>query len=145
MVLDISRAYFNAKKDEGVDPTSVELPAEDPDRVDGMCGPLRVHMYGTIAAADGWHNEYSHTLEATGFLRGDATACVFRRIDRRLVASVHGDDFTVSGPKKQLDWMRDEMLKEYEFTENGRLGPSKDDDKEVKILNRIARWTVGGV
>ena len=74
MVLDISRAYFNAKKDEGVDPTYVELPAEDPDRADGMCGLLRVHVYGTRAAADGWHDKYSQTLEAMGFLRGDASA-----------------------------------------------------------------------
>ena len=57
MVLDISRAYFNAKKEEGVDPTYVELPAEELDGANGMCGLLRVHMYGTSAAADGWHNE----------------------------------------------------------------------------------------
>ena len=145
MVLDISRAYFNAKKDEGVDPTYVELPREDPDRAEGFCGLLRVHMYGTRAAADGWHNECSRTLEEMGFLRGDASACVFRQADRRLVASVHGDDFCVCGPKRQLDWMRDEMRKRYELTENGRLGPGKNDDKEVKILNRIARWTEGGV
>ena len=56
----------------------------------------------------------------------DASACVFRHADRRLVASVHGDDFT-------------------ELTENGRLGPSTDDDKDVKILNRIARWTARGL
>ena len=36
------------------------------------------------------------------------------------------------------------MRKIYELTENGCLRPSKDDDKEVKILNRIARWTAGG-
>ena len=41
--------------------------------------------------------------------------------------------------------MKSEMQKKYELTESGRLGPSKDDDKEVKILNRIARWTDGGV
>ena len=70
---------------------------------------------------------------------------MFRHADRRLVASVHGDDFTICGPKKQLDRMKSEMQKKYEFTESGRLGPSKDDDNEVKILNRIARWTDGGV
>ena len=70
---------------------------------------------------------------------------MFRHADRRLVASVHGDDFTICGPKRQLDWMKSEMHKKYELTENGRLGPGKDDDKEVKILNRIARWTDRGV
>ena len=100
MVPDISRAYFNTKNDESVDQTYVELPAEDPDRADGMCGLLRVHMYGTRAAADGWHKEYSPTLEPMGFVRGDASACVFRHIARKLVASVHGDVFTVCGPKQ---------------------------------------------
>ena len=70
---------------------------------------------------------------------------MFRHADRRLVASVHGDDFTICGPKKQFDCMKSEMQKKYELTESGSLGPSKDDDKEVKILNRIARWTDGGV
>ena len=41
--------------------------------------------------------------------------------------------------------MRDERRKKYELTEIGRLGPGKNDDKEVKILNRIARWTDEGV
>ena len=69
IVLDISRAYFKAKKDEGVDPTYVELQADDLDRANGMCGLLRIHMYGTRAAADGWHSAYSHTRQAMGFLQ----------------------------------------------------------------------------
>ena len=59
------------------DPTYVELPSEDPDRARGMCGLLRVHMYGTRAAADGWHTEYTSLLESLGFVRCDASACVF--------------------------------------------------------------------
>ena len=145
MVLDISRAYFNAKRDPDEDPTYVELPDEDPLKAQGMCGRLRVHMYGTRAAADGWHSEYSSTMEAMGFLRGDASACVFRQPTRRLVASVHGDDFTVAGPKRQLDWMKAEMQKRYELTETGRLGPGKEDGKTVKILNRIVHWTEQGL
>ena len=145
MVLDISRAYFNAKRDPDEDPTYVELPDEDPLKAQGMCGQLRVHMYGTRAAADGWHSEYSSTMEAMGFLRGDASACVFRQPTRRLVASVHGDDFTVAGPKRQLDWMKAEMQKRYELTETGRLGPGKEDGKTVKILNRIVHWTEQGL
>ena len=71
--------------------------------------------------------------------------CVFRHIARRLVASVHGDDFTVCGPKRHFELMRDKMRKTYELTENGRVRPSTEDDKEVKILNRIARWPAGGL
>ena len=33
----------------------------------------------------------------------------------------------------------------YEFMELARLGPGPNDDKEVKILNRIIRWTASGV
>ena len=91
------------------DPTYVELPSEDPDRARGMCGLLKVHMYGTRAAADGWHSEYASLLESLGFVRGDASACVFRRRERNLVTSVHGDDFTSSGPKAHLDWMKSQM------------------------------------
>ena len=52
-LIDISRAYFNAKTKED-DPVYVELPQEDPDYGKGLCGRLRVHMYGTRKAADGW-------------------------------------------------------------------------------------------
>lgn len=53
-ILDISRAYFNAVM-EGEGATYVELPHEDPDRAKGLCGLLNVHLYGTRAAAQGWH------------------------------------------------------------------------------------------
>ena len=50
-MIDISRAYFNAKTDEE-DPTYVELPSEM-GAAPGMCGLLRRHMYGTRRAAGG--------------------------------------------------------------------------------------------
>ena len=50
-LIDISRAYFNAKCDPD-NPTFVCLPTEDPDH-QGVCGLLMKHMYGTQAAADG--------------------------------------------------------------------------------------------
>ena len=83
MVLDISRAYFNAKKDEGVDPTYVELPAEDPDRAEGMCGLLRVHRYeqgqrrtgGTTSIRVPWKRwgscEETHRLVCSGMPTAD--------------------------------------------------------------------------
>ena len=37
------------------------------------------------------------------------------------------------------------MEERYELTESGRLGPGPQDDKEVKVLNRIVRWTAQGV
>ncbi len=51
-LMDISRAYFNAKCDDKT-VTYVNLPPEDHD-AETMCARLLRHMYGTRAAADGW-------------------------------------------------------------------------------------------
>ena len=139
-VIDISRAYFNAKKDVDQDPTYVDLPPEDPGRAQGLCGLLRVHMYGTRAAAEGWHCEYADFLTSIGFVKGDASACVFRHPEKGLVTSVRGDDFTTAGPKMHTDWMKELMEAKYELTEEGRLGPGRDDQKSLKVLNRIVHW-----
>ena len=56
---DVSRAYFNAKRDPDADPVYVDLPQGDPDKARDMVGLVLVHLYGTRAAADGRHCEYS--------------------------------------------------------------------------------------
>ena len=71
-------------------PTYVELPKEDPDSGD-MVGRLLRHMYGTRAAADGWHGEYASTLvEKLGFRIGDSSARVFYHPEKQLGCSLHG-------------------------------------------------------
>ncbi len=131
--IEVSRAYSNAKRDPDVDPVYVDLPHEDPDKAKGMVGFLLLHLCGTRAAADGWHCEYSSLLGEMGFVRGDASACIFRRPRRRIVCSVHGDDFASSGPKRELDCMTTPMEQTYELTEPGRLGVGPTGDKEVKV------------
>jgi len=107
-LMDISRAYFNAKLDPGV-LTYVQLPEEDKDH-EGQCAQLVRHMYGTRAAADGWQEEYSTFLvETLKFAQGTASPCVFRLGSRELVMTVHGDDFTTVGPKEDLDWLEIQM------------------------------------
>ena len=142
--VDISRAYFNAKTDDE-DPIYVALPDEDPDKQKGMCGMLLRHMYGTRRAAEGWYEEYSGVLQEMGFVKGSASACVFRHAERRLLTSVHGDDFTTMGPKKHLDWFVEKMKKHYELKESARLGPGTGDDQEARVLNRVVRWTRAGL
>ena len=65
-LIDISRAYFNATCNPEK-PTFVALPTEHPDYT-SKSGVLLKHMYGTQAAADGWHQEYSQTLIDLEFL-----------------------------------------------------------------------------
>ena len=100
-MIDISRAYFNAKTSED-DPIYVELPAEM-GAPPGTCALLKRHMYGTRRAAEGWQDEYSTRLVEAGFVQGIASACVLHHVQRGLAVSVHGDDFTVTGSKDQLD------------------------------------------
>ena len=143
-VLDISRAYFNAKTDPE-NPTYVALPLED-EQSESMCALLKRHMYGTRAAADGWQEEYSSFLvESLGFVQGTASACLFRQSEKGIALSVHGDDFTAAGSCSALDWFESEMKKHYELTIQPRLGPGRGDAKEAIVLNRVIRWTEHGI
>jgi len=142
--VDIARAYFNARVDEG-ETTYVALPPEDKGSEE-MCGRLVRHMCGTRAAADGWQEECSSFLvEGRGFTQGTSSPCVFRHPERQLVASVHGDDFTTAGAKCDLDWYEEEIKKKYECTIQPRIGPGQDDAKEALVLNRVIRWTPQGI
>ena len=142
-MIDMSRAYFNAKTSED-DPIYVELPPEM-NAPPGTCALLKRHMYGTRRAAEGWQDEYSSRLIEAGFTQGIASACVFQHEKRGIAVSVHGDDFTSTGPKDQLDWFEGMLKEHYELTVGGRLGPGANDDKEARVLNRIIRWKDHGL
>ena len=44
-------------------------------------------------------------MEKIGFTRGEASPCIFAHESRGIDCSVHGDDFTSTGPKAELDWL----------------------------------------
>ena len=75
LLIDISRAYFNAKTDDD-DPVYVDLPLEM-QAPPGMCALLRRHMYGIRRAAEGWQNEYSSSRTEMGFTQGSASPLCF--------------------------------------------------------------------
>ena len=138
-LIDVRRAYFNAVIDKRDKPTFVDLPSEDPDHVE-QCGQLLRHMYGTRGAADGWQEEYSTMLVRHGFRQGNACPNFFYHPIRHISVSVHGDDFTSSGGKLQLDWFEASVAEEYEIVVGPRLGPGVQDAKEGRALNRVIRW-----
>ena len=70
---------------------------------------------------------------------------VFRHFGLHLVCSVHGDDFTTTGPKSSLDQFVILLKQKYELKEAARLGPAPEDQKEARVLNRIIRWTSEGL
>ena len=57
---------------------------------------------------------------------------------------MHGDDFLVVGMPKELKWMQGKIEEKYELTVEV-LGPDKDQCAEVRVLNRILRWTKHGI
>ena len=96
-------------------------------------------------AAAGWEEEYAKKFEEEGYKRGIGAPTVFynEKAETRLV--VHGDDFTFSGPRKELMRMRKKMKEWYEIKDRGIMGSGGDEIKEVTILRRILRWTEEGL
>ena len=141
--VDISRAYLNAKVDED-DPVYVELPPEI-DAPPGMFALFKRHMYGTRRAADVWQSKYTGSLIEFGLVQGTSSACVFTHAERQIMFSVHGDDFTCSRARPQLQCLEAQFRSKYELTAGARLGQGKDDDHEGLVLNRVVRWTSSGI
>ena len=101
-------------------------------------------MYGTRAAADGWQQEYSGFRRSIGFTEGEASTCIFVHESRGIACTVHGDDFTSTGPKAGLDGLEAQLKGKYDLREGGRLGPGPDDAKELTVLKRVLRYTPDG-
>ena len=139
---DVSRAYFYAK---AVRPVYVKLPDEDLEAGDeGRCGRLLMSMYGTRDAAVNWSAEYTSTLVQGGYIQGIANSCLFYNPDLDVTVMVHGDDFIAVGRESEIDKTKDTLQDKYKL-KTEKLGNGKDDQKEVRILNKIVRYTAEGL
>ena len=139
---DVSRAYFYAP---AARPVYVQLPDEDKEPGDeGMCGKLRVSMYGTRDAAMNWANEYAETLRAAGFVQGKTSPCLFYHAGKDVAIMVHGDDFVAVGDPAHLAETEKALRDKYKI-KTELLGSAKEDMKEVRILNKVVRLTDGGI
>ncbi len=110
-----------------------------------MCGELQQSMYGTRDAAQNWEKEYSDFMMGIGFERGESTPCIFYHKDKELRAVVHGDDFTILGWGSNLDWCKCKVQEKFDMKHRGRLGPQSNDDKSIRILNRVVEWGSEGI
>ena len=123
---DVSRAYFYAP---AVRPVDVQLPDEDRGPGDeGMCGKLRVSMYGTRDAAMNWATEYGEKLKQAGFLQGRSSACLFYHKANDVAVMVHGDDFVAVGEPKYLAETEAALSKKYKI-KTEMLGADEGDLK----------------
>ena len=139
MLLDAKKAHLHAP---AVRPVYVELPPER--ATPGKCCRLRRCLYGTRDAPQQWERFAARSLEALGFTRGRACATCFYHRDRQLRCLVHGDDFLFSGSDANLDWVKTKLAKDILFKDGGRLGGGANDQKEIRCLNRVLRWTPAG-
>ena len=48
-----------------------------------------------------------------GFKQGGASPNVFYHTGKNIATSVHGDDFTSSGPSDALDWLEKAVVERY--------------------------------
>ena len=141
MFIDIGKAYLFAPVTE--QNIFVDLPPEQAQ--EGKCGRLKKALYGTRDAAKAWEMEYNRTLASLGFVTGLSSTCVFHHPTRGIKLVVHGDDFTLSGDEQQLHWFAGELEKKYIVKVRGVLGPGKNDQKEILLLNRVIEWTDQGI
>ena len=144
MAHDVSRAYFYAPGKPGQH-IYVQLPPEDkgPGEED-MCGRLNFSMYGTRSAATNWQAHYTKVLVQNGFVVGIANNCTFYNEQKQIYCMVHGDDFISTGSDESLKWMEQMLSKDFKIKTN-KIGPEKTDEKELKVLNRILRYTESGI
>ena len=131
---DIKRAHFFAKAKR---PIFIEIPVEDREPGDeDKVGRLNLSPYGTRDAAMNWQDEFTTTLMTNGFTRGKASPCNFHQPQKCLHVTIHGDDFTTTGPKQQLKWFKELLDNTYECAHHW-LGPSDDEERSMRILSRI--------
>ena len=139
--VDVRKAYFHGIPTRAM---FVRLPKELGLGSD-MVARLDKCMYGTRDAASIWEGCYSDALVGMGFVAGGASPCCFFHPHWRVSIVVHGDDFTALGCKEELDKYEAEWAKSFELKIRGRLGEGPEDDKEIRILNRIVRVLPTGV
>ena len=92
-------------------------------------------------AAQNWEVAYSQFMEKIGFRTGKASPCLFFHLGRQIRAGVYGDDFTVLTAERQLNWFKAKINETFETKRRARLGSELNDDRSVRILNRIVAWT----
>ncbi len=113
------------------------------DYEESKCGLLREAMYGTRDSAQNWERQYTEMMTEAGIRQGAYSACVCYHEERNVRVVVHGDDFTVLGPSRGLDWFRGVVQQRMEMKFKNRLERGKPG--AVRILNRIVTVTENGL
>jgi hypothetical protein len=139
-VLDARKAHLHAFADRTV---FTQLPPEEASA--GYCARLVRCLYGTRDAPKRWEAFLAEQLVAIGFAKGRASPCCYFHAALGVRCIVHGDDFVLSGSAAALDSVKASMHARFLLKELGRLGGGVGELKELRVLNRVIRWTPGGL
>jgi hypothetical protein len=139
-VLDARKAHLHAFADRTV---FTQLPPEV--SAPGYCARLVRCLYGTRDAPKRWEAFLAEQLVALGFAKGRASPCCYFHARLGVRCIVHGDDFVLSGRAGALDEVKAGMHERFLLKELGRLGGGQGEQKELRVLNRIIRWTPAGL
>ncbi len=139
-VLDARKAHLHAFADRLV---YTQLPPEE--AAAGYCARLVRCLYGTRDAPRRWEAFLAEQLVALGFSKGRASPCCFFHAALGVRCIVHGDDFVLSGTAGALDDVKARMHERFLLKELGRLGGDPGELRELRVLNRIIRWTPQGL
>jgi hypothetical protein len=138
--MDARKAHLHALVDRLI---YVDLPPEIRKR--GMFARIRQCLYGTRDAPARWEAFLATELCKMGFTQGLSSPCCFYRQEKQLRCVVHGDDFMFAGSEAALSWVEAEMHERFLMKVVGKLGPGEEDTQELRVLNRVLRWTEKGV
>lgn len=72
--------------------------------------------------------------------RGAASPCLFSHICFSLSVFVHGDDFVAVGPGDSVKKLEGFLKQRYKV-KSQIMGPDVGDEQELKILNRIVKYS----
>jgi hypothetical protein len=139
-VLDARKAHLHAFADRTV---FTQLPPEVAEP--GFCARLVRCLYGTRDAPKRWEAFLAEQLVALGFAKGRASPCCYYHATLGVRCIVHGDDFVLTGSAEALDEVKVGMHKRFLLKELGRLGSHASELKELRVLNRVVRWTREGL
>ena len=97
-------------------------------------GPGTPRSIGTSIARNIWSPSVSD--------KGGGSPCIFCSEDDGIRVFMHGDDYAASGPSSSLKRMSQQLEKQYKCKVQ-IIGPSEQDEKQVKVLNGVVSWHGG--
>ena len=100
---------------------------------EGQCGRLRRWLHGIRQAASAWERDYTEKLVAMGHTKGIAAPTVFYWEEKGVSCVVHGDDFTFTGKRADLLWIKSKMEESYELKMRAMIGDDFGDDRGITI------------